>query len=404
MNEVYARDISKKVQSGFKSKQQRGEFCGAFAPYGYIKEGSSLVIDEEAAAVVRQIYEWRLEGMGIAAIVQKLNGRQILPPGRYHFEKGITKAKRHKESAFWYTSAVKRVLSYSIYTGNLALGRYKSNFLSGGKVTEVSKNDWLIFKDNHPAIIAEETFEAVQQMRESRKKEGEYVSSAHDINIFKGIIVCGDCGKHMARERRREKFAFECYVYKSINRNACTKKAIRESDLHNALYAYIKHEIAIAVDMSRIISDLQRQQSYKHQQSIMDKQISALKRKLEQNRLFRGSLREDFRDGILTEQEYIAMKASYDDEKEQLQLNLDELNSTKAKQSEVVSPDNKWIAEFRRFESEQQLSAGMVSALIDCIKVYGDARIEVSLRYRDELTSLQGYINNFNVKARAVNE
>lgn len=404
MNEVYARDISRKVQSGFKAKQQRGEFCGSFAPYGYIKEGSNLVVDEEAAAIVKQIYAWRLEGMGIAAIVQKLNGLQISPPGKHHFEKGITKGKKHKYSAFWYTSAVKRVLSYSVYTGNLALGRYKSNFLSGGTVTEADENEWLIFNDNHPAIISKETFDAVQQMRKFRQEEHSYDSTSRSINIFKGLIVCGDCGKHMARERRKEKFAFECYVYKTIDRSACTKKAIREDDLHKALYTYIKCEIDLAVNMSRIISDLQNQQPYKHQQGIMDKQISTLERKLEQNRLFRGSLREDFKDGVLTELDYITMKTTYDEEKEQLQKSLDELSAASAKQSKTLSPDNKWITEFQRFESEQKLSAGMLSALVECIKVYGGSRIEVSLCYRNELASLQGYINNSDVKARADNE
>jgi len=403
-NEIYARDISKKVQSSFKAKQQRGEFCGSFAPYGYIKEGTTLVVDEEAADVVRQIYEWRLEGMGIAAIVQKLNSLQIMPPGRYHFEKVVTRAKKHKESAFWYTSAVKRVLSYSIYTGHLALGRYKSNFLQGEKSTDVDAKDWVIFRDNHQAIITEETFEAAQKIREARRKSNEGNSGSRSENIFRGLIVCGDCGKHMARERRREKFAFECFVYKRIDRGSCTKKAIKEADLHDALYAYIKHEINMAVDMERIIADMQSRKSYKQQQSVMDKQIATLERKLEQNRNFRGSLREDFKDGILTESDYVTMKADYDEEKDRLQQSSDELNIAKATQHEILSPDNKWITEFCRFEAEQQLSKGMLSALVECIKVYGDTRIEVSLLYRDELASLHNCLNSFDAKARAANE
>ena len=348
---------------------------------------------------------------GIMAIVQKLNNLNILPPSKHRFEKGITKAKKHEETSFWYKSAVQRVLSNPIYTGNLAVGRYKSNFLKGGGVTQVDESDWLVFKNSHPSIITEETFEAVRQMRKARRKEFDFDSSNPTQNIFKGIIICGDCGKHMARQRRKEKFAYECYVYHSIKREACTKKAIREADLHTALYTYIKKEIDLAVDMSRIIAGLQKRQSFKHNQSIMDKQIAAIKRKLEQNRRYRGSLREDLKDGVITEQDYVTMKADYDSEKDELQSSLDELVASKEKQSEIVSPDNKWITEFRRFETEQQLSAGMVSALIEQISVYEGARIEVSLRYRDEFEALQGYVSDFEgqasdfmMEARAANE
>jgi len=375
MNEIYARDISKKTQSGFKAKQQRGEFCGSFAPYGYIKEGPRLVIDEAAAAVVKQIYAWRLEGTGIAAIVKKLNRLQFLPPSKHRFQKGITKSKKHDKSQYWYASAVKRVLSNPLYTGNLAQGRYKSSFLMGGGATVTNENEWVIFKNTHPPIITQEIFEAVRNMREYRKKEFLWDTGNHIDNIFKGLLVCGDCGKHMARQRRREKFVFECYVHKSINSQACTHKLIREIDLHNALYAYIKHAITLAADMHCIIAGLQRQEQNK--QNIVDKQIDTLKRRLEQNRWLRRSLREDLKDGILTEHDYVAMKAAYDDEKDKLQLNLDE----------IAPPDNKWTAEFRRFESEQQLSAKMASTLVERIKVYKDKRIEVFLRFRDELVT-----------------
>jgi len=304
---------------------------------------------------------------------------------------------------FWYTSAVKRVLSNPLYTGNLAQGRYKSNFLKNNGNTETNENEWIIFEDAHPSIITEETFNAVRQMRESRKNIFAWDITNPTQNIFRGLIICGDCGKHMARQRRREKFAFECYVYKSIDRQACTKKAIKEFDLHVALYAYIKNEINLAVDMSRIISDLQKRKSYQHQQNTIEKQIEALKIKLEQNRRFRSSLREDLKDGTLTAQDYTTMKADYDEEKDRLQKKLDTLVAEKTTQDETISPDNKWISEFRRFKGEQQLSAGMVSALIERIKVYEDARIEVTLRYRDDLKSLQEYVRDFEMKARTVN-
>jgi len=403
MNEVYARDISKKVRSSFAAKQKRGEFCGSFAPYGYMKDGSALVIDEETAPIVRQVFDWFLAGMSGTKIAQKLNEMKILPPSRYRFEKGITKAKKHEETLYWYKSAIQRMIVNPVYTGIMASGKYQSNFLHGGGMTTKSNDEWLIFENAHPAIVDRDTFDAVQKIQKARKPdEKEASDKTVSPNIFKGLIFCGDCGKHMARKPAKKKFTFCCYVYDQVDKNACTMKPIREADLRTALFDYISREIKLAADMSRLIADFQKKAVHQNRQNNLEKQMDALKSKLAQNRRFRGSLREDYQDGVLSGQDYAMMKADYDEEKETLQSELDLLIAEKNRRETAVSPENKWIKEFRRFETEQQLSAGMVAALVERIDVYDGANIEVTLKYRDELDALQEYINESETEARAV--
>lgn len=256
MNEIYARDISKKVKAGKKMKQQRGEFCGAFAPYGYIKVGPSFAIDDETAPVVRQIFEWIIEGFSDSAIAGKLNDLKILPPSRYRFEKGITKSKKHEQTKFWYKSAIKRISEYPVYTGVMASGKYQSQFLTGGGVTTTSPEEWIITENAHPAIIDYDVYEAVKKIRQARKDNYQERSAIVSDNIFKGLIFCGDCGSHMTRQKRRAKHTFLCNVYQEVNRSACTAKPIREADLRVALFEYLSREIALAVNMEQIISDL----------------------------------------------------------------------------------------------------------------------------------------------------
>jgi DNA invertase Pin-like site-specific DNA recombinase len=165
MNEAIARDISRKVQSGKKVRQQRGDFCGPFAPYGYIKVGAGFVVDKEAAAVVRMIFKLILEGSSDAAIAQRLNELEIAPPSRHRFIKGITKTKKYEGAKLWYRSAIKRLSENPAYTGVMASGKYQSNFLRGGGTLVKSSDEWIITKDAHPAIIDSETFEAVQRKR-----------------------------------------------------------------------------------------------------------------------------------------------------------------------------------------------------------------------------------------------
>ena len=404
MNEVYARDISKKTRSGKRAKQQRGEFCGSFAPYGYTKVGSSFVVDEETAPVVKQIYQWIIDGMSDTTIAQKLNGMEVLPPSRYRFEKGITKAKKHEDTKFWYKSAIKRISEYLVYTGVMVSGKFQSDFLRGGGTVAKNRDEWIITEDAHPAIIDQETYEAVQTIREARKQNHKTEApNAGQGNIFKGLIFCGDCGSHMTRRQQRKKHTFFCNVHLEVDKNACTYKPIREADMQTALYAYISREISLCVDMSRIIDDLKKRTSFQRQRYTFDRRIEALQAKLIQNRRFRGSLREDHKDGILTEQDYIMLKADYDEEKDSLQKELDALLAEKLRQENTLSPENKWVAEFRRFESERQLSAQMVSALVERIEVYEGARIEVKLHYRDEFEALRACINVFETEAKAAN-
>lgn len=409
MNEVYARDISKKVQSSVKLKQKRGEFCGSVAPYGYIKAGPVFVIDEETAPVVRQIFDWILEGKSDMAIAQILNNRKLLPPSRYRFEKGITKAKKHQEAQFWYKSAVKRISENPAYTGILAQAKHQSNFLHGGGRIVNDRDAWIIKEEAHPAIIGSGTFEAVQKIRKARRQNykvnEDYVPQD---NIFKGLIVCGDCKAHMMRSRLRrvggDEHFFQCNVHTQVNKSACTQKRIMEADLQDALFAYISREISLAVNISRIIKDMKKRDSYQGQKHTLDGKIGAVQKKLGKNRRFRGSLREEYKDGVLTEEDYACMKEDYDEEKERLQQELDALLAEKLRQDTTLSPDNKWNTEFRRFEMEQQLSAQMVSTLVDRIEVYDGGRIGVSLCYRDEFEALREYICSFEYEeAKAVN-
>jgi len=184
INEIYARDVSKKSQSGFKQKQKRGEFCGSIAPFGYIKRGNSLVVDEEAAPVVKQIFIWAAEGHSDSAVAQKLNGLKITPPGQYRFEKGISKAKNHEETKFWHKSAVKRITENIAYTGLLAQGKTQSNFLHRSGRIEKNRDEWIIRENTHTAIIEKEIFDKIQEIRlrrkESAKNKKQGVNAVHE--------------------------------------------------------------------------------------------------------------------------------------------------------------------------------------------------------------------------------
>ena len=395
MNEAYARDVSKKSQSGFRQKQKRGEFCGSFAPYGYIKIDNSLVVDEEAAPIVKQIFAWVIEKYSDSMIAQKLNGLKIPPPSKYRFEKGITKSKKHEETKFWYKSAVFRITTNPVYMGLLVQGKYQSNFLNGGGRFKKNSDEWIIHENTHTAIIDKEIFDKVQEIRLHRKNNIKYNEEKinnkdnGNENIFRGLIFCADCKGNMMRHTRRRAdgsvvYSFLCNVYEQVDKNACTKKQIKETDLKEALYTSIITQINIVLDVSRIIENIKKEQSYIRQTDTIDKNINEIKQKLQQNQKYRSSLREDYVDGVINEQDYINMKTEYEEEKNNLQDDLDLLESNKYQHKTMLSGESRSIVEFTKFKNERYLSAQMVSALIDRIEVINYDKILVRFKYRDE--------------------
>jgi hypothetical protein len=270
MNEIYARDISKKSQAGYKQKQKRGEYCGALAPYGYIKDGTLLIVDEETAPIVKQIFAWVVQGYSDTDIAKKLSDSKITPPSRYLFEKGLAKSKRHENTRFWYKTTIMRISTNLVYTGVLAQGKEQSNFLNGGGRIKTNPNEWIIRENTHTAIIEKEIFDKAQGIRSGRKKgvvnkeNNPNIRKSNYENIFKGLIFCADCKAAMQRRYhyRADGSMFSkyvCNVYAQVDRNGCTKKNIKENDLREALYSYINKQINLAADISRIVQQIKKE-------------------------------------------------------------------------------------------------------------------------------------------------
>ena len=403
MNEIYARDLSKKVQFGKKQKQKRGEYCGSFAPYGYIKANNSLAVDEETAPIVKQIFAWVVEGHSDTDIAKKLSELNIKPPSRYSFEKGFKKAPKYENTKFWYKTTIKRITTNPVYIGSLAQGKEKSNFLNGGGRIKNSRDEWVIRENIHTAIIENEIFDKVQEIRLRRKKgvinkdEKTNTIKNGDENIFKGLIFCADCKAAMMRRYHYRADGsifskFVCNVYAQVDKNGCTKKNIKEDDLRETLYFMIMNQINLVANVSRIIQNIKNEQSYIKQSDTLDKKIDEIKRKLQQNQRYKGYLRKDYVDGIINEQDYVGMKSDYENENNNLQNDLDLLESNKFQHSHILSGENKCISEFRKFENERYLSTQMVSTLIERIEVNDYDKMKVRFKYHDEFDFILSYI------------
>ena len=166
MNDWYAKDISKKIGSAFFIKQKNGEFIGATAPYGYLKsqeDRHKLVVDMQTAPIVQKIFQWRIEGQGWTQIACRLNQRKIPSPSFYHYQKGHRKKKPSKAGSLWQAQGVKALVQNPVYAGHMVQGKYKTSLSDGILKTAVKRENWIVVKHTHPAIISQEIFDQVQK-------------------------------------------------------------------------------------------------------------------------------------------------------------------------------------------------------------------------------------------------
>lgn len=206
INEVYSKDISRKIDAALHTKQCNGEFIGAWAPYGYDKDPANknhLIVNEKTAPVVRRIFRWRAEGVSLVQIGRRLNEAGVPSPSAYLYETGAVKTEKYK-NAPWYMATVKSILSRPAYLGHMVQGRKRQSFYEGKPQFHTPQSEWKIVEHTHEAIIDQELFDAVQSLNRTQKEAyharlGKFDDMAHSENILKELVYCRHCGRPLVR-------------------------------------------------------------------------------------------------------------------------------------------------------------------------------------------------------------
>lgn len=168
INDLYAKDISQKIHASLSIKRKNGDFLGAFPPYGYLKSPENkhkLIIDLEAASVVREIFQWRLAGDSINQIAKRLNDRGLASPSLFHYQRGHKKKKPKGRAAIWQAQMVRLITENPVYAGHMVQGKTKRSLCEGISKTKVSHKDWIVVRNTHEALVSQEVFEQIQKRK-----------------------------------------------------------------------------------------------------------------------------------------------------------------------------------------------------------------------------------------------
>ena len=213
INEWYVEDLSENIRSVFKSKMRQGQYLGAFAAYGYKKDEKDrhkLVVDYEAASVVRKIFKYCIEGYGVSNICRQLREEKILTPSAYKESKGLNfknqnSKKCGSERFLWSQSTIKRILSNEVYIGTLIQGREKKLSYKSKKTVAAPKEEWVVIENNHEPIIPAEDFYKAREILSLRRKFSKVSDKEHKAYPLAGKVKCQSCGRTMARSGQKGK-------------------------------------------------------------------------------------------------------------------------------------------------------------------------------------------------------
>lgn len=400
INDVYAKDISRKIITSFRARQEKGEFLPAFAPYGYVKSKEVAYryeIDQETAPYVRMIFEWKAEGVSHNEICKRLNDMGAVTPARRKVDLGIWRAEKYKHTV-WHGRTIIDIMKNPTYTGCIVYGRIPKSLYEGIKMHRAPEEEWRYMPDAHEPIISQELFDKVQKMFADRAekfkaKMGENAPLRELVtNHFKGKIYCGDCGKRMRFVKPTDKrypvdqdhAVYVCGGYLDSGYSRCSRHSIRYPVVADAVLVAINIQLELALKQEQLIRQMRGSVKEKN---LIDKyvgQINYLSQELKKINGKREALFENFAEGILDEAEYQFAKKKYDDEAAEIERKLTVEKAKKVQLDDILSLSNEWLEAIHNAENITEIDAALVKHLVSSVKIFENNRVEVELNFGDQ--------------------
>ena len=406
VNDIYAKDISRKSGSALKMKRIKGEYIGNYAPYGYLKDPTDknhLIIDPEAAPIVEEIFMMRSEGLGVGTIIRILNEKGYPSPGRLRYERGIiTNNNKKGKELLWNRHVLTDMLYNIAYIGHLAQGKSSSCLHKGIPFHWTDPSEWDIAENTHEPIVRMELWEQVQKVNQSLSKaakstQGKYSNLPKRENPYGDLLRCADCGRVIKQVRSYSKskkrgtqsyYTYKCSGFVELGEASCPKRSMRAADLDTAVLETIRKQMEVFLDTQRVLHQLIALEKEKVKRDIPSSQLQKLQAEIAKKRNMSASLYTDYRDGVLSQDEYLYAKETYQAELEQMEREERELRSIREKASSVSEGERKWVKLIDRYYHAKNLTKDMVKAFVKEIKLCDDNSISIEFRYMNEFEEL----------------
>jgi len=397
MNEMYARDISRKVKSAHRIRGNMGEPLSP-PPYGYMKSPENKkkwIIDPEAASVVQSIFRMNIEGKGNETIARLLQEQKVLVPMAYWQAKGLPRGgKKTQENPYkWCKSSIAKILAQQEYCGDVINFKSYSPSFKNKKRVPNDPSQWKIFKDVHEPIIDRDTFERVQKNIGKTKRRAPNKELA-EKNMFCDILYCADCGHKMwfnVCHPNTDIKHFKCSNYKS-NRGTCEgTHYIRADSLETVVTMELKRLSMYLHDDEDAFAELLENKSNKDiakRQKYLSEEIQKATVRIKDVERMYERLYEDNVNGKVTDSWYMQLSTKYEKERDELQTNIKDYRMELLKLDDMKHEKEQFTNAVRSFLEMEKLTPVLLKELIEKIEVHnivgkGKNRYqEITIHYR----------------------
>ena len=400
INDSYCRDLSVKIRSHLAIKRKNGEFIGAFACYGYLKDENNrnqLVVDTYAGQVVKDIFRMKINGMSQYRIADALNEQGILSPMEYkkylgsHFESSL----KVNPKAVWTAKAVTRILTNEVYTGVLVQGKQTTPNHKVKVRQEVDETDWIRVENAHESLIDRVLFDIVQNLmgRDTR-------TSPNETQVFplSGLVYCGDCGHPMVRKisrytKKEKADTAQTYGYflcsEKCGKGGCSWHRISENDLMGAVLGAVNLHIQKVLDVQEALQQIENAPSRQLMIQKYQERLSMKEEERKKAERLKIGIYEDLKDGLLDKEEYQKLKAEFDSRIAEADAAVKELNRQIAELEGSHCTNAAWMSYFQQFGRLEQLTRWAAAIIINKILVYEDNRIKITFNFEADLNRIQ---------------
>lgn len=387
LNDYYSRDLSRKVRSAKRLRAERGYFLSPFAPYGFVKDPENknrLLIDPDAAEVVRQIFQMMLDDFSTVQIARALNDDLILTPMLYKRAAGCSRTVWPcvHEDNFWTDHTVLKILRDERYIGKNVYGKRIRNTVGDWHTVKVSRSEWITVDDTHEGIVTREEFDETQaRLREFAERD----LGPQGATPLCKKVRCGVCGHLMVRNKAKAPY-YICRTPRVTSAYPCAEERVPESDLLDTLLDGLRTQALYAVEASRIWEEQHRK--YRRDTDTIRKALSDLKETLRQIESYIRELYEGFALGEMDKAAYLAAKSAAAQKREEIAARIQELQAELENTGADGKLNNRFVDCFQKYTEVEEITAEIVTDILQEIVVYPDNRLEIVWNYREDLEKL----------------
>ena len=399
INESLAATTSVNVRGTLNLSRKQGKFIGSFSPYGYLKspdDRHKLIIDEDTASIVQQIFNWFIGGKSIIGIAKELNSLGIPNPSMYKQLKGFNynHPSGRKNDGLWSDSTVRRILQNQVYIGDMIQGKNTTISYKIRQCRAIPKEEWIIVKDTHEPIIDKATFEKVQSLFNNNIRVS---PNKNEVDLFSGLVRCASCLRSMNKKTNIHSYGiynyYRCVTSRKMKKGQCPNHTIRIDRLEKAVFVTLQKMIDTAIHMDEILKNINADSK---RQFKIDNLTAALQIQIKEREKCKNislDLYPDWKNGIITNEEYLLLKANIQEKIQEFDRKIESIKKSVDSFTDSAEEENDFISNFKKYGNIDKLNRPMIIELIDEILIHQGGRITIQFKFQDAYTEAVEYIN-----------